>query len=79
MIKYLILIFMLVTTTTIQAEWRDSGQYDTYKERVAEKRASEHPKGSGIGTNRYNIRYDRDYNVDGYKRQDHNNKSYFKD
>jgi len=75
--KYLFLIVMLVTTT-VQAEWRDTGQYDTYRDTVAEKRASEHPQGSGIGTNRYNIRYDRDYSVDGYKRQDYN-KSYFKD
>lgn len=30
--------------------------------------ALRHPKGSGIGTTKYNIQYNRDYSVDKYQR-----------
>lgn len=70
--KYLLVLLFL----SFNAEaWKDTGQYDSYstkkeyREVKARQRAGAHPKGSGIGTNKYNIRYDRDYKVDKYKRK----------
>jgi hypothetical protein len=43
---------------------------DTYKDYIAKQRAAAHPKGSGIGTNKYNVDYNSDYLVDKYIRKD---------
>ena len=47
----------------------DYGENITDKQK-AKYRASQHPKGSGIGTNKYNTeRYDGDYPIDRYLHQ----------
>ena len=61
--KYLILALMLAISNA-QA-WNDKN--DTKKQK-AERIAKRHPQGSGIGSNKYNVRYDRNYKVDKYKR-----------
>lgn len=67
--KYLILVSLLFSMSA-NAEWKDKGQYDSYKDKIAKQRAAAHPKGSGIGSNRYVIKYDKDYRVEKYKRKD---------
>ena len=41
---------------------------DQHRAVMAKQRATAHPKGSGVGTNKYNIRYDKSYKVRKYTR-----------
>ncbi|MCP3899145.1 MAG: hypothetical protein GY707_05390 [Desulfobacteraceae bacterium] len=62
--KYLILVILLVTMSA----YAEDKYSDKYKTAIAKERAVQHPKGSGIGTNRYNVKYDKSYSVDKYVR-----------
>ena len=66
--KLIILITMIFMVTPVLA---DKYSKD-YKEKIAKVRAAQHPKGSGIGTNKYTTgRYDKvTYPIDKYIRKD---------
>ena len=65
--KYLFIVLLAISFSAQALDRPKKGSRE-YREIKAEQRAAAHPKGSGIGTTRYNIRYDKDYEVYGYSR-----------
>lgn len=63
--KLFLIILLLAFSTNLYAE-RDFKKDS--RDVKAHQRAKEHPKGSGVGTNRYNVRYDKSYDVNDFKR-----------
>ena len=77
----ILLICSLIFSPSIFAEdynkYKPYTQYDVnsdkYRTFTARHRANQHPKGSGVGTNKYNVNYNDMYSVEYYKRRYYSN------
>ncbi len=65
--KYLLFLILLVTFSASAEPVAKKGSKE-YHKAIAKERAAAHPKGSGIGTNKYNVNYNQDYSVNKYVR-----------
>lgn len=65
----LIIAFTMVFAFSVNLEAYQVPKQGSDRAKIAKIRAAKHPKGSGIGTNRYTKDYNRNYTIDKYKRK----------